>query len=523
MPHIKYTVLSFNFNDYDKIRQPKVIDPEAHYTFITDLNIPGPSKWKFKVDQKLANRNPVYASYYVRYHPFEFADTDIVVVVDASIQINDSLSPLVDEFIKSGADYSPMLTNYRDDGKKMEYFHDALHRVSRQDIKEMNGYISSKGQEGWKGSIGCAFAMFRNTQVTRELLSTVWDNLVALGYCGIPNRMDEVVLHKELHQFFNRIKLFITSIQIIQSTYMTYCTHRSSTPVPKYKNYDQMYYICNTPVSPARFSKEFNYPREYRCRTEAMLLTKYMDRDDLKEWLDWHIFRCGFDRVHVFDNECGHDLKSVCSEYGDTVTYELVEGIPRQYRLYDEYVNWKSGAEWVMPIDDDEYLDLGRFGSIGEALDHFSGKFPHLGMLAIRWKHLFPKDFSAERTGKVLEYCTEENPELGEKFMRLGDRTVKCIVRHVGPVHYEETWENPAGGHVPVNACFLGALTCWGKTVTGCGISTDDMPEQPEEIRLLHCRYKGPADWENKRSETTVSDSLPHRKKFTSEWIPGTL
>ena len=524
----KYTVLSFNFNNYDKIRDPKVVDPDAEYIFVTDRKPREPSRfesiigdvkpvsvWDVRIVPMLVNTNPIYASYYVRHHPFEFASTDTVVVVDASVQINDSLAPIVDAFIDSGADYSPMLTDFKTDEVKMRYFCDHIRRVTKDDTDAMDAYIASLGQTKWKGSIGCAFAMFRKTPVVHEFLATVWGKLLELGSHGVPNRMDEIVLHKELYAFSKKIRLFVTSVQVIQSTYMTYCKHGSNEPVPPYSNYDHMYYVCDMPVSPNRFSKEFNYPREYRCKTEAMLLTKHLNPDDLREWLDWHLSRCGFDRIHVFDNESDYDVKRVCDEFDGLVTYEYIEGHPRQYKLYDEYVNWKSQAEWIMPLDDDEYLDLGDFVDIDEAIQYYEGKIPHLGMLAIRWKHLFPKDFHEERTGKVLEYCTEENPELARKFMRLGDDTVKTLVRRNGPVHYEETWENPAGGHVPRHKCFECARTCDGKRVAGCGVragyNIDD-----ERLRIFHCRYKGPADWKkwHGKGVMTVSDAIPRERTF---------
>ena len=518
----KYTVLSFNFNGYDKIREPKIIDPEAEYIFITDRKPPEPSqmetilgdtvtdsKWDIRINPTLANTNPIYASYYVRYHPFEFASTDTVVVVDASIQINDSLAPIVEAFLVSNADYSPMINDYKTDEDKMRQFRDRLRRVTQADVDEMAKYIASVGQTGWRGTIGCAFAIFKKTSVASELLSTVWAKLLELGYSGIPNRMDEIVLHKELYAFAKRIRLFITSIQMVQSTYMTYCKHNSNEPIAPYANYDQMYYICNMPVSPFRFSKEFNYPTSYRYRTEAMLLTKHLNPDDLKEWLEWHVNGCGFDRIHIFDNESDYDVRKVCEPFGERVTYELIEGHPRQYKLYDEYVNWKSQAEWIVPIDDDEYLDIREFNNVSDAIRYYEEKFPHLGMLAVRWKHLFPKDFHEERSGRVLEYCTEEDPELARKFMHLGDNTVKTFIKRNGPVHYEETWENPAGGHVPKHKCFYGALTCDGKTVVGCGIGAGKKIDD-ERIRILHCRYKGPDEWMRLNGERfTVSDAIP--------------
>jgi hypothetical protein len=298
---------------------------------------------------------------------------------------------------------------------------------------------------------------------------------------------------------------------------MTYCVHDKDIPVALYSNYDQYYYLCNKPVYPHRFDKRINYPTEYRCNTEAMLLTKYLNPADLVEWIDWHLFKVKFDRIHVFDNESDYDVKSICDRYRDRVSYERIEGHARQYRLYDGYINDRSSAEWVMPIDDDEYLDIGDFPTVNDAIMYYFHKFPHLDMLGVRWKHMFPEHFNTERTGKVLEYCTTENPELAKTFMHLGDGTIKTIVRRCGLIHYEETWENPAGGHVPKHSCFYGALMCDGSTVTGCGIANCPEELEDERIRLLHCRYKGKSDWNKKYVENTavtVSDATERSKKF---------
>ena len=505
---MRYTVISFNFKNYDLVREPRNPDPEADYVFVTDKVPEGDSRWRFVVDKDLPTHDPIYASYFVRYHPFRYAKTDIVVVVDASVKINDSLAPIVDEFVEYGADYMPMLTSYGSDDVKMDAFK-RMGRVDDKELSDLNYFLEEQGQTGWKGSIGCAFAIFRNTEPAVKLLYYTWQKLLELA---VP-RMDEVVLHKMLYNATG-IKVLLTSIQILQSTYMTYCKHGKTEPAAHYIDYDEQYFVCNMPVSPRRFSKSIDYPRAYRYRTEAMLLTKHLDEPDMVAWLDWHLNRCGFDRVHVFDNESGFDVRRVCDRYGDRVTYEKVEGHPRQYRLYDRYVNFQSQAEWIMPIDDDEFLDLGEFENVGAMLDYYRKKLPHLGMLAIRWRHLFPTDFNQKRTSTVLEYCTEENPELARKFMKLGDGTIKCIVRRCGQIHYQETWENPAGGHVPTHSCHAYALTCDGHHVRGCGITNVQIED--ERVRLLHCRYQGPEHWKlaHGADNMTVSDWVARPRNF---------
>ena len=530
---LKYTIISFCFGNYDILREPRKIDPNAEYIFISDKEITS-ARWKVVVDPKLMDKDPIYASYYVRHHPFEYATTDIAVVIDASIQLNDSLTDIISAFDKSKADYSILSSIYKSDDHKLAHWKKVKqkkpNRISDEDLESLYGFIRKMNQENWRGAIGQAFVIYRNTQAVRRFSKHVWRYLMALGHDGKPNRLDEIVIHKLLYQYESTLKLFILSMQIIQSTYMTYNDHLCDTPITKYHNYDQYFYLCNMPVSPLRFDKSINFPTSYQFKTEAILLTKYLNRADLIEWLDHHLMKVKFDHIHVFDNESSYDVKDVCNMYGDRVSYQKVYGQARQYRLYDAYINNVSAAEWVMPIDDDEYLDIGDFDSVYDAIRYYQQKLPHMMVLGVRWKHLFPDKFHSERTGRVLDYCKVENSQLAKTFMHLGDTTVKCLVKRYGNIHYEETWENPAGGHVPKHTCFCGAVMCDGRAVLGCGIPNCPETLYDERIRLLHCRYKGYSDWVEKyvhNDETknchTVCDSYQRAKRFKFNELLDTL
>lgn len=514
-----YTILSYNFGDYDILREPLVVDPNAEYIYVTDHEVES-SSWSVFVDQDLAQRNPVYAAYYVRYHPFKYANTPVVFVIDASIQLQDSLADIYHVFNESSAVYMPMMTNHYSDERKLDRWVNEIHRMDEATRDMYLRFISRCKLANQRGSIGMAFSGYKKgNAVLNRYLKHSWRILTALGTDGAPLRLDEIVAHKVLTKY--DIPMMPVSLQIIQSSYMMYCTHRLHRANPILVNYDQIYYLCGKPYSPYRFDKRYNFQEHSIYHTEAMLLTKYLTADDLDEWLDYHLNKVRFDRVHIFDNESAYDVKSVIEKYGDRITYELVKGHPRQYALYDRYINQESAAEWVMPIDDDEFLDIGDFDSVYDAIEYYRNKLPHLMILGVRWKHVFPKKFHSERTGKVLDYCTESNPELAKSFMWLGDTAIKCIIRRYGKVHYEETWENPAGGHVPKHTCFLGAAMCDGRGVTGCGIP--DCPDvlEDERIRLLHCRYKGYSDWtkkycnaDNEKNCRTVCDSSVRDKNF---------
>lgn len=510
----KYTILTYNFNGYDKLREPLICSPNADYVYIIDHSLKS-TNWTVGIDKKLVNKNPIYSSYYVRYHPFEYTKDDIVVVVDSSIQIKDSLDDIVQDFIDSNSDMSVMCTNYPNDESKIKYWIDARKFDNIENINAIQQFIKDQNQTNYKGAIGTAFSIYKRSAI--PFLENVWNKLIELGNYGVPNRLDEIVYHKLLNN--TTLNIYPLSIQIVQSSYMDYCQHKQDNKIPKYLNYDQYYYLNNKPVKPFRYDKNINFPTEWTYNTEAILLTKYLNENDLSEWLEHHLNVCKFEHIVVYDNESDYDVEAICKEYPN-VDYEFVSGVPRQYKIYDEHFK-KSKARWIMPIDDDEYLTFSpEFNSIYEAICYYENKFPHMNMLAVRWKHLFPKTFHSERIGKVLDYCTEENPKLAETFMHLGDKTVKTIVKNYGEIHYEETKENPAGGHVPKNSTYLGAVLFNGNAVLGCGANEIPNDISDEKIRLIHCRYKGYSEYTDKiKKIVTISDEN-HKNK---NWVFNTL
>lgn len=212
----------------------------------------------------------------------------------------------------------------------------------------------------------------------------------------------------------------------------------------------------------------------------ALLLTRYFLREsDFDEWVKHHL-SLGFSHVHVFDNDTLFDLDSAFRKYGNSVSYEKVDGHVCQYTLYEKYIK-ECDAEYVMPIDDDEYLSLGQFKSIVELIEYF-GKPDCLG---IRWKYMFPKNFKSIRNVPVLEYCSE-NDKVAANFFG-GDRSIKCIVKCSEFVRYMDADESMSRNHIPVTKSECGALLYDGKRTKVQRVN--DIDNEP--VRLLHCPFSG--------------------------------
>ena len=90
---MKYSILSFSFGDYEELREPEEIDEECEYIFVTDNKKLKSDKWNIVyLNETFKDMNSITKTFYVRYHPFDFVNTDTVIILDGSMRIKKSLS-----------------------------------------------------------------------------------------------------------------------------------------------------------------------------------------------------------------------------------------------------------------------------------------------------------------------------------------------------------------------------------------------------------------------------------------------
>lgn len=479
-----FSIISFNFNGYDVFRT-HFISSKLEYLYVTDW-ANSPEGWKHVYFSK---GDPWYNCLYVRYHPFEFTDSDYAMVIDSSLSSNSNIEELATTFVDSECDIGVLLS-------QEPTLKDRIIRwvKNRRINEEENLFLSNMlrdiANDGYRGTIAGAVRIYRNTAKTQEYLDKCW-SLLSYGSSFV--RLDEVPSTLAL-ELVDDLKIIPFSTHLIQGDVFQYYHHREEKEY-KLSFRKTKFWLKNERIDPVFIGS--CYHRTYKYKTEIMCLTRYLDPVGLREWLDHH-FALGFDHIHIFDNESSYDCKSICEEYGDRVSYDCIYGYARHYKIYDEYINSeRCKAEWIFGIDDDEYLELNSklCSNIQECIKWYKSRFPEDHMFAIRWKHLFPKKFHSDPDGKILDYCTEENSALASRFQPMGDRGVKTIVHRIGNIHYEEAEENPSGGHVPVHPLCNGARLANGELVTKC--SCRKTPEE-EPARLIHCRYKGYTWYKNK-------------------------
>ena len=66
----KYSVLTYNFNNYEIMHEPAYVDPDAEYVYVTDDKNMKSDTWKIVTDESLEGMGKWEKMYFVRYNPF---------------------------------------------------------------------------------------------------------------------------------------------------------------------------------------------------------------------------------------------------------------------------------------------------------------------------------------------------------------------------------------------------------------------------------------------------------------------
>lgn len=239
---MRYTILTYIFNNYEFVREPCVIDPEAEYLLITDNKALTSKHWKIIYDERLEGLSVFDKCYYVRFHLFNYAKTNICVRLDGSIRIKDSLKPIVDRFQELNADillmmnpvHNYLLDDYDQWIETRNYPKEAADRARKK--------IASLGYDkSYKGYYQANFVIERNNELTRGIDSQTYQLLKELGVNGVIDRFDQPIWAFVInHYFADRLKVMAVSVYIVTcSRYLQWYIHNTNIPM-----------VCEGPIKP---------------------------------------------------------------------------------------------------------------------------------------------------------------------------------------------------------------------------------------------------------------------------------
>lgn len=238
----KYTVIECILNDYEPVREVKHAKPEVHYLLITDSKKLKSKTWDVHHISEYPCLDEIKDFIgilnYVRYHPFDFADTNVAIYIDASMLINKPLDKLYEDFVNSNSDIGLAIHPYRTN------VYDELHAWQRArglSADDVNAQIKLFGKTAFNKAVlfQSGLIIRRNVKIVNIIDDITWSFLKLTAVDCYSTRLDQTVLTYVLATYFSGVKFFLFTQHLIQSSYITWCKHGSDQPIL----IDKRYYI----------------------------------------------------------------------------------------------------------------------------------------------------------------------------------------------------------------------------------------------------------------------------------------
>lgn len=229
----RYTVLTYIFNGYEKVHEVMEKDQEADYVLVTDDQNLRSDTWHVVCDP-MPRFSAFAKCYQVRFHPFNYVSTPIIVRVDGSIGINKSLKPIVDEFDRGQYDRCLMIHPHRNTLPSEYDVWVKTRGYPRQQADKCMRALQRMGYDlEQKGIYQGCFEVLRNNYTNTDINDLTFALLCLMG-TGSIERIDQTITSAVINRFYGDMKVLPVSEDIItDGDLMQWYFHNSDRPIPQ--------------------------------------------------------------------------------------------------------------------------------------------------------------------------------------------------------------------------------------------------------------------------------------------------
>lgn len=229
---IRYSVLTYIFGEYEIVHEILEKDPNAEYILVTDNPNLTSNTWDILYDP-MPDKTLFEKCYTVRFHPFKYVHTSVVIRIDGSMEIRSSLKPIIDEFESKSYDRCFMLHPYRN--TIIDEYEEWV-RTRGYDKHQANRVMSIMETMGYdlrsKGLIEASFEVIRNNDNNTRMNDLVFGMLLLVGPNGNIERIDQTIVSFVLQKFFPQLNLLLVSEEIVTNgKYIQWYHHRTNIPI----------------------------------------------------------------------------------------------------------------------------------------------------------------------------------------------------------------------------------------------------------------------------------------------------
>lgn len=249
----RFSVLSYIIGNYEVVHEIKEKSQNAEYVLVTDNRSLTSSTWNVVYVDNPHPEDPFDLCYQIRFNPFDYVHSDIVIRIDGSMVITGNLDYLVEYFNKENYDICleihPTRNNQYD-----EYL--AWVQTRNYPVEQANMVLSfMSAMEGYdvknhKGLYQYNFMIQRKNKVNMDINRMTLAFLKWLAPMGKEvERIDQTVGSFVINKYFNMVKVLPVSQMICTSgKYFKWCKHGSDDVMEDGYNYSQPY-LFNNPIN----------------------------------------------------------------------------------------------------------------------------------------------------------------------------------------------------------------------------------------------------------------------------------
>lgn len=253
----KYTVITFNIGGYEVLREIEHKSPDAEYIYVTDDRSITSRTWDVRYIDNPYPEDNFYTCFHIRYNPFDYASTDVVLKIDGSLQILDNIDDIIDYFNKGAYDIClevhperyTIAQEYDVWCKKRGY--------SREQADKVLSYMAIQGYDtsSYRGLYQYCFMIQRRNPVNMELNAAT----LALAQEFAPegkkiDRLDQTIGSYVINtRFSDRLKVMVVDERILHSRFFRWYRHGTWQEAP-FNGVLLRPYLFNKPVKAARLN-----------------------------------------------------------------------------------------------------------------------------------------------------------------------------------------------------------------------------------------------------------------------------
>ena len=237
----RYSVLTYIVNDYEIVHEVEYKLPDVEYVLVTDNPNLKSNTWKIVYEKNQFPDDPFDLCYKIRFNPFQYVSSDIVMRIDGSMKIVDNTDIIMNEFLKNNYDIAliihpgrnNLLDEYQTWCTKRNYPVQQANKILKF-VAEVYNYDAVN----YKGLYQFNFMIQKNNK-----LNNLWNNLTltTLKYLAEPDkqieRIDQTIGSLILNKYFSDSATVLPlNENICDGKPFLWCLHGTDIPMSVTKN-----------------------------------------------------------------------------------------------------------------------------------------------------------------------------------------------------------------------------------------------------------------------------------------------